>query len=54
MTPLALGLSICAAVIGPLAVMCWFFVKAPRGWEDCDGFHFGEPDERGDNDNWGA
>lgn len=27
-----------------LVAMCWFAFNAPLGWEDRDGFHYGDPE----------
>lgn len=49
-----LGLAITIAVLIPLAFMCWLVATAPLGWEDENGFHYGEPDEHADPDNFGV
>ena len=48
------GLIVAAAVLTPIGIMWWLAVKAPLGREDSEGFHYGEPDEHADPDNWGA
>lgn len=48
-----LGLAITIAVLIPLGVMCWLVATAPLGWEDDEGFNFGEPDEHSHPDNLG-
>ena len=48
-----IGVAIIALVCAALAFMVWAFVTAPIGWEDSDGFHFGEPDEHASDDNFG-
>ena len=32
-----------AALLAVVGGMCWLAFKAPLGWEDDDGFHYGEP-----------
>ena len=53
MTPLGIGLTVCALVGAALAWLFWLAWKAPLGWEDSDGFHLGEPDEHASDDNLG-
>ena len=48
MTNLTTGLIVSAVVFVPLAVMVYFVVTAPFGWEDDDGFHY--DDEHSDYD----
>ena len=50
MTNLTTGLIVIAIVFVPLAVMVYFVVTAPLGFQDDDGFHLGEPPEHSDYD----
>ena len=50
MTNLTTGLIVTAVVFVPLAVMYYFVVTAPTGYETDDGFHYGEPPEHSDYD----
>lgn len=49
-----IGLAITAVCLAALGVMLWLVWHAPIGWQDDDGFHYGEPDELADPDNFGA
>jgi len=53
MTNLTTGLIVSAVVFVPLAVMVYFVVTAPLGYEDSEGWHAGEPDEHSDDSNLG-
>ena len=53
MTPLGIGLTVCAFVLATLGLLFWLAWKAPLGWEDSEGFHLGEPDEHASDDNLG-
>lgn len=47
------GLAITALAALALGIMCWKFVTIPLGYEDADGFKYGEPDEHAHSDNLG-
>ena len=53
MTNLTTGLIVSAVVFVPLAIMYYFVVTAPTGYETDDGFFCGEPDEHSDDSNLG-
>jgi hypothetical protein len=47
------GAIIISLVIAALGFMVWLFVTAPTGYQDAEGFFYGEPDEHADQDNLG-
>ena len=50
MTNLTTGLIVTAVVFVPLAIMYYFVVTAPTGYETDVGFYLGEPPEHSDYD----
>lgn len=53
MSALAIGAVVAGVALIPLAFMVYLAASAPLGFEDVDGFHYGEPDEHGLDDNLG-